>query len=550
MWICLLIAAATVAVYWQVAGFEFVSLDDDRYVWDNPMVTGGLNWQGIRWAFTTNWQANWHPLTWLSLQLDASVGGAKPGVFHITNLALHVCNALLLFALLNSMTGKPWRSGFAAALFALHPLHVESVAWVTERKDVLSTLFWMLTMLAYVGYARSGNKKLYALTMMVFALGLMCKPMLVTLPVVLLMMDYWPLKREQGTRDRRKKGYFNRLLIEKLPMLALSAAACAATLWAQSAGGAVQDFQTHPLGVRVANALVACVTYIRQMIWPANLAAFYPHPGDSLPTWQVVGSGVLLAAVTAAAVRFRRSAPWFCVGWAWYLVTLVPVIGLVQVGGQAMADRYTYVPLVGLFVGAAWALPNLLARTPRPLAAAGVIVLAALAVVAYNQAGCWRNSKALFTHAIEVTAPNPNTYTNVGIVLAGEGDVPGAIELFREAVDMAPDNAFARNNLGFALVQQGNPTQAREHLSAAVELSPREALFHNNLGMAYAELRLLPEALRHFKEAVRLKPWDGRFKSNLEKCIEMLERPSPGISTAAPGKQRNNHEQTQRDPVR
>ncbi len=341
--LCLTLAAITFAVFGQTAGFGFVNYDDNDYVYDNPVVARGLTLKGIVWAFSCH-ASNWHPLTWLSHELDCQLYGLNPSGHHLTNVLLHTATVIALFLVLRQMTGALWRSAFVAAVFAIHPLRVESVAWVAERKDVLSGLFFMLTIGAYVRYARRPwSPARYGLVVLLFALGLMCKPMLVTLPVVLLLLDYWPLQREES---RKLSG----LVLEKLPLLALSAASCVVTLLAQN--GAIQSTELYSMPMRYANALVSGMVYLGQMVWPAGLAVFYPYPHNGLPAWEVALAGMLLAGLSAGAWGRRRKQPWLLVGWLWYLVMLLPVVGVIQVGGQAHADRYTYLPQIGIYVAA------------------------------------------------------------------------------------------------------------------------------------------------------------------------------------------------------
>ena len=412
--ICVALVLLTLVVFWQTLDFSFVDLDDRAFVGSNPYVQQGLNWGSIRWALTSATSGNWQPAVWLSYMLDYQVNGLDPQVFHLTNVALHVANTLLLFGILLSLTGLPWRSAFVAALFAIHPLHVESVAWVAERKDVLSTLFWLLTIWAYVRYVRGQNTARYIVVIAVFALGLMAKPMLVSLPIVLLLMDFWPLRRMAG------KVRLRNLIIEKLPMLVLAAFSCGLTMWAQATGGAVQSLNDYPVGVRLANAGVAYVGYLAKMVWPRGLAVFYPHPGNTLPTWQVAGSYALLTALTALALLWARRRPYLLVGWLWYVISLIPVIGIVQVGAQAMADRYTYVPLIGIFIAVAWLVADLVGAPRRVglvaaaartgLAVVAVSIIAALAVAAHSQVGHWRDTKTLFRHALRVIEIDPKEY--------------------------------------------------------------------------------------------------------------------------------------------
>ena len=348
--VALLVAVATLAVYARVATFDFINLDDPEYVHDNAHVLDGLSREGFVWAFTTTSQANWHPLTWLSLQLDAELGGGSPRVFHATNVLLHVVSAVLLFFLFARMTGSVWRSALVAALFAVHPLHVESVAWITERKDVLSTALGLVACHLWVRSLERARVASRALAVAAYAASLLAKPMLVSLPILLLLFDVWPLRRTEPWR---------RLIVEKAPYIALAAASCVVTSFAQAGGGVMRSLTQYPLQARGANAAVSYVLYLAKAAWPANLSVYYPYPYGGLPAWAVVGAVATLTVVTAVCVRSRSRAPYLLVGWLWYLVSLLPVIGLVQVGSQAMADRYTYVPLIGPFVMLAFGLPDL-----------------------------------------------------------------------------------------------------------------------------------------------------------------------------------------------
>lgn len=537
--ICLGLVVLTAAVYCQVLGFDFTYFDDDVYVSENEVVLRGLSWDGIRWAFSTNWQANWHPLTWVSLMLDAEIGGGSPAVFHATNLLLHIASTLLLFAVLNSGTGLPWRSGFVAALFALHPLHVESVAWVAERKDTLSTFFWMLTMLAYVAYVRSKGEGLvrsrtalclsrlsqsfaptgtYLAMLVLFVLGLIAKPMLVTLPIVLLAMDYWPLGRYQATGNgERARSAFQHLLgliFEKLPLFALGAASSIVTVWAQGTGGAIGDLQSYPVGVRIANAVVSYTGYIGKMIWPHKLAVFYPHPGTSLAWWQVVGAAVLLVALMGLAVKYRKSRPYLAAGWLWYLVTLIPVIGLVQVGDQAMADRYTYVPLIGLFVALTWLAADTLRNRPRLGWVIAAITIAVCSILTYAQVGTWRNSGALFRQAVQATKDNTLAYNNLAYALYKRGETQDAIYYYRRSLRIDPDSGVAHNGLGAALQKAGQHQEALGHFRAAIDLGFRRPGVYSNLGMELLRIGDYDGALRALSQAVELRPTDHRLLYN------------------------------------
>ncbi len=473
--LALVLTLVTLAVYWQVQGHAFVTFDDYQYVVENPHVRHGLTLHGVVWAFTTGYASNWHPLTWLSHMLDCTLYGLNPKGHHFNNLLLHVANALLLFWVLRRMTAALWRSAFVAALFALHPLHVESVAWVAERKDLLSTLFWMMTMGAYVLYVERPGVGRYLSTLLLFALGLMAKPMLVTLPFVLLLLDYWPLGR------RHQSPLW--LIREKLPFLAFTTISSLITFSVQKNWGSVIFIL--PLKDRIANTLVSYVTYIGKMIWPANLACLYPHPLDTLPTWQVVGSLLLLLSISILVVRARGRRPYLPVGWFWYLGTLVPVIGLVQVGPQAMADRYTYVPLIGLFLMIAWtAAETGYKRSALRISLCAGILIPFLAVGSWLQVRSWRTSLTLFEHALAVTRDNLIAHNNLGNIFARQGRFKEARYHLSEALRLNPDHAASHNNLGGVLMQQGQFQEAIAHLSKAVQIDPEMQAAHYNLGIA------------------------------------------------------------------
>jgi tetratricopeptide (TPR) repeat protein len=527
----LLLATVTFAAYWRILGNDFVSYDDDVYVTTNITVRQGFTPESLRWAFSTMHGGNWHPLTWLSHMLDVELYDLKPWGHHLTSLLLHIINTVLLFLILARMTGSPWRSGFVAALFGIHPLHVESVAWVAERKDVLSTLFWILTMWAYVRYTEHPGVRRYLPVVVLFALGLMAKPMLVALPFVLLLLDYWPLKRFSGVKVQSSRFKVavpatntqhltpntlststKRIVLEKAPLFALAAISSVVTFVAQQKGGAVVALDKFSPGVRIADSLVAYVAYLGKMLWPAKLAVFYPHPGPRLPEWQVVGAGVLLTLITGLAIRAGRRRRYVAVGWLWYAVTLVPVIGLVQVGAQSMADRYTYVPMIGLFILAAWGIPDVLSRVmPSPLqrailptAACAVTLL--LAALTCNQTGYWKNDIPLFKHAIKVTGDNYVAELNLGIALEAQGKVKEAVKHYREALRLNPRSVRAHNNMGFAFDEQGRTDAAIAQYREALRLDPRFALAHTNLGNVFAKQGKLEAAIEEYEEAIRLRP--------------------------------------------
>jgi Flp pilus assembly protein TadD len=545
--ICLLLITVTLAVFWQVSNHEFVNFDDDDYVSENPHVQSVLSRQAIIWAFTATRAANWHPLTWLSHMIDCQLYGLNPSGHHLTNVLFHLVNTLLLFLLLNRITGASWRSGFVAALFALHPLHVESVAWVAERKDVLSTLFWMLTLWAYLAYTQRPGVKTYLLIIVSFALGLMAKPMLVTLPCVLLLLDFWPLKRidlgqsasglpathQPSTIAEKPGAQTFRLLLEKTPLFVLAAVSSVVTFIVQQSGGAVGALEIYPVKIRVANALVSYVSYMVKTIWPQNLAVFYPHPGQSLPRWQAAAAGLLLLLISVAVTRVARRQPYLPVGWFWYLGTLVPVIGLVQVGAQAMADRYTYVPLIGLFIMAAWGVPELLARyrlQRTVLVTLATILLVTLLLVSKRQVRHWQNSLALFQHAVEVTADNYVAHDSLGNALAQKGMLEQATIHYLEALRIKPNLVNTQNNLGVALLQQGEINRAMVQYYEALRLKPDSAETRNNLGVALFTLGKLDQAIGHYLTAIKLDPNFAKAHNNLGNALARKGKLDEAIS--------------------
>jgi Tfp pilus assembly protein PilF len=507
----------TVLVYAPVRHFDFVEIDDPVYVRENAHVAGGLTWEGVSWAFTSTHAAYWIPLTWISYMADVDAfGGVNAGGHHVTNLALHVANTLLLFGLLRRTTGALGRSAFVAALFALHPLHVESVAWVTERKDVLSTLFWMLTMWAYVWYVRQPGWRRYVWIVIGVAFGLMAKPMLVTLPFVLLLLDVWPLCR---VAPAAAWPAWKPLVIEKLPLLAVTVAASVVAFLAQQGGGAAPTLDGLPVGLRVQNAAVSYVSYIAKMCWPSDLFVFYPYP-PSISPWAVTGAVTLLLAITAVVVRLRTRAPYLAVGWFWYLGTLVPVIGLVQVGVQAMADRFTYVPLIGLFVMVAWGA-TALAGSSRPrragLVAAAVIVIGASGVQARSQLAYWHDSVPLWTHAVEgALGLDPyHAHVELGRILSSKGRLDEALAHDQVAIRLRPASVEAQHNLGLVLVKLGRIDEAGEHFTAAVRARPDMAEARVSLGQVRAWQGRSGEAIAEYSEAVRLKPELAEVRNNL-----------------------------------
>jgi Flp pilus assembly protein TadD len=522
--VCALLAALDLAVFAPVWHHQFTTYDDPLYIGQNPEVVAGLTWHGVVWAFTTGREANWHPLTWLSHMLDVELFGLTPGPHHVMSLLLHIASTLLLFGVLQRMTGQVGRSAVVAALFGVHPLHVESVAWAAERKDVLSTLFWMLTLWAYVGYVRGPSARRYLAVLGLFGAGLMAKPMLVTLPFVLLLLDFWPLGRmapSPGEREGPTPLIDVRAALgaarEKLPLLALTLASSVVTFLVQRQGGAVARSDILPLWQRVSNAMVSYVAYIGKMLWPTQLAAFYPYPHAPWPWWMTAGSVAMVAAITAGVLLVIRRHPYLSVGWLWYVGTLVPVIGLVQVGSARMADRYTYVPLIGLFIALAWAVPELLARWPPrrvalPIAAS--VVIAVCAVLASLQVRHWQDTVALWTRSVEVTPDDVFLRGYLGNALAQAGRFQEALVHHSEALRLRPGVAETHNNLGFTLANLGRIDEAMAQYAEALRVLPEYAEAHNNLGMALAAQGKIDEALREFLEATRIKPNDAEMHIN------------------------------------
>ena len=511
-----LLAVGTLLLYLHVAQHAFLHFDDHHYVTENPWVRAGLTWPGLAWAFSTNHAANWHPLTWLSHMLDVELFGLSPGPHHVVNAVLHAANAALLFLALLRMTAAPGRSAFVAVLFAVHPLHVESVAWLAERKDVLSTFFGFLMLWAYARYAERPGARRYAAVVVLFALSLLAKPMLVTAPFLLLLLDLWPLGRVAGLSPPASGPHpqaswpARRLVLEKLPLLALSAASCAVTLVAQGGSGAFAG-DALGLGARLGNAALSYLRYLEKTLLPTSLAAFYPHPG-AIPLWQSMGSAVVLVAVTALALRLLRTRPWVAVGWLWFLGTLVPVIGLVQVGAQAMADRYGYLPLVGLFVVVAWEAEALLGRLRSGRAAlwvGAVAVVAVLGVTTWRQILHWTDHETLFRHALAVTADNPRAHEILSGELVRNGKVEEAFLHARETTRLQPRNARVWYNLGVLLREAGRLDEAREALQEALRIDPGDGKAWANLGGVELQSGRTADAERAFREGVRAAPQDA-----------------------------------------
>jgi tetratricopeptide (TPR) repeat protein len=546
--LALVLVAATWVVYWPVKNHEFVAFDDDEYITENWVVRKGLNKESVVWAFTTTYPTYWHPLTWLSIMADVDLFGLDPGRHHLSNVFLHTINALLLFFILFRMSGAMWRSFFVALLFALHPLHVESVAWATARKDVLSTFFLFLAIWVYHGYSKKPAVKRYLLVLMPYGLGLMAKPMLVTLPFVLLLMDFWPLGRlrlPEPAPQKKKKGKTPAveekrgssalsLVLEKLPLLGLALICTLAVSFLRMAGEPFVPFEVRPLTFRVANALVSYVDYLGQMFWPMNLAVYYPFPG-SLPWWEVAGSALLLAAISLGAIRSVSRRPYLLVGWLWYLGMLFPVIGLVQWGlWPATADRFTYVPLIGVFIMVAWGIPEIVGRGKHKevlLAVSGGVAALYFSVFTWFQLSYWQNSITLFTRALEVTENNYIAHNNLGVALKEKGDADSAIRHYREALRIFPFFSLAHANLGNALRDQGKVNEAIIHYQEALKARPKDEVAHHNLGVALAMRGEVDEAIIQFRASIKLYPYHPGSYLNLGLALARENRMDEAIAS-------------------
>ena len=554
--ICIILATIVLAVFRNVPEFGFLGYDDNIYVTKNHHVLAGLTWESMRWAFTSLEAGFWHPLTWLSLMLDQELYGMHAGGYHGTNVLLHLGNTLLLFLALMRMTGAPWRSGLVAALFALHPLHVESVAWIAQRKDVLSTFFWMLTLLCYVRYVEGPGWQRYLPVMVVFILGLMSKAMLVTLPCVLLLLDYWPLGRLRygGSMVNRRRLMINErsisyLLLEKMPLVILSVLSIGLTFYAERGIGAVAALQNLPLDTRIANAFTSYVIYIYMTLWPLDLAVFYPHPG-SLPWWQTVSAFLILGGISACIFFNAKKHPYLAVGWLWYLVTLIPVIGIIQIGAHAYADRYTYVPLIGIFIMSAWIVPgkvNIFWK--RMTWAVAVGALALTGYLSFIHAGYWQNDLTLFRHALTVTEGNyvaeglyatalierrhtqeglvhyqkalaikPNyepAYYGLAVYFQRVGKYDEAILNYRHFLAIDPKHAGAHENLAVIYTQRGDYPKAVFHYREAINIDPTNAALYNKLGNALRKDKREEEAIIAYGEAIRLQPRHAGAHNNI-----------------------------------
>jgi Flp pilus assembly protein TadD len=504
--ICLALAFAAAAVFWQVYAYDFVNFDDPTYVYENPHIQSGITLKSIKWAFTTDRTGYWHPLTWLSFMIDYQLFKFWPGGYHLVNVLFHIIDTLLLFYVLMRMTGAVWPSAFVAAAFALHPLHVESVAWISERKDVLGVFFWLLTMWAYIHYIKRPKAANYLLIVVFLALGLMAKPMLVTLPFALLLLDYWPLERfspKDGKTGLKRSPFY--LLIEKVPLFAIVLASCIATFIAQKVTGAMPATQENGFPFRLANAFISYAKYIEKMIWPAKLAFFYPHPGMNVSVLYAVISAILLLVVTIFILRFAGKHKYLFTGWFWYLGTLIPVIGIVQVGVQAYADRYSYITLTGLFIIISWGAWELFAKFRYKkivLAHLALLAIAAMSICTWFQIRYWRNSLTLYRHALDVTADNYIAHGYMTQPLLDQGRIEEAIWHNSQALRIKPDYLDALNGMGVALHAAGRVDEAIVYYKKAIEIDPHTPEANANLGVALASKGKFTEAARHYEIAM------------------------------------------------
>jgi protein O-mannosyl-transferase len=562
--VCGLLLLLVAIVFARTLQCEFVNFDDDAYVYNNPHVSRGLSGESTVWSFTTFHSCNWHPLTWLSHALDCQLYGTQhPGLHHLTNVVLHAAVVIALFLVLWQMTGGLWPSAFVAAVFAVHPLRVESVAWVAERKDLLSGLFFMLTLAAYLHYVRHPfSWRRYLLVIAMFVLGLMSKPMLVTLPFVLLLLDYWPLGRltdkplaasharwsgsctatpgatvQLSPQQEVSHAPWQRLIAEKLPLLLLAVASSAVTSAAQQQ--ALVPVDVVPVSSRIANALVSYVAYLGQFFYPVGLAAFYPHPQDGLPTWKIAAAAVALIAISAAALLAWRRFPYFFVGWFWYVGMLVPVIGIVQVGSQAMADRYTYLPQIGLCIALAWGAAAVGQTFPSAgqnaayrrwaNAIGSTLLIVTLMACTWRQTSHWQNSETLWAHAVACTPQDASLHDRLGGALADNHKLEAAVAEYHKAIEINPESASAHNNLGKTLAQQGRTDAAAAEHRKAIELKPDYADAHNNLGVILANRGRPDAAATQFRLALKSKPDFALAHSNLAKILTKQGRDDEAI---------------------
>jgi hypothetical protein len=543
--ICIALAIVTFSAYEPILHNSFITFDDDSYIYDNPNITSGLTVKNIVWAFTNIHANNYHPLTSISHMLDCQLFGLHTGGHHLINLVFHIANTALLFFVLYRMTSRIWPSAFVAALFALHPMHVESVAWASERKDVLCAFFWLLTMWTYWRYTQQGGKRKYILTLAMFILGLMSKPMIVTLPCVLLLLDYWPLQRFNQSRERQRPVKVQRLLIEKLPFFLLTGIWSVVTFYVQRSVGLVKDTVHYPLGWRIENAVVSYTAYIGKMFWPFNLSIFYPHPMGTIPLVRTLTAFLLLAVVTILILRKLRSRPYLTVGWFWFIGTLVPVIGLFQVGLQAYADRYTYIPYIGLFIAIIWLLgdlPKIVSRKILYGTLAGLLLFV-LGVKTYIQTMYWQNNYTLYSHAINAVENNWWAYGFLGVAMGKQGEYDKAEENLKKSLELSPDNAAMHYELTKIYLYKSDWKQAiamyekllpplpddmnapRDENRKRFEYPMLRNMYINanvNMAIALKNEGRYAEALKRYKEALRIVPDLKEAKQGIEEVQKLL----------------------------
>jgi len=523
---------ATLAIYGQVIRHHFINLDDANYITENSMVTRGLSLRSIAWAFTAFYASNWHPLTWVSHMIDCQLFGLNAGGHLLVNALIHSANAALVFWFLLRATGARWPSAIVAALFALHPLHVESVAWAAERKDTLSTLFGLVSLIAYVRYAKSPTWKHYALVAIALALGLMAKPMLVTWPFVMLLLDYWPLQRYQDPASATRSSEVRRLILEKIPLFIIIGLSCAITYVAQSHGGAVRTFVDAPIWLRLTNALMAYAKYVWRTFWPHDLALYYPYP-TVFNVWHLIGAAVVLLGFTAFCFTESKRRPYLIVGWLWFLGTFVPVIGMVQVGGQAMADRYHYLPSIGLFIVLVFGFADLASDRQFLARVAPVVTVAALVILTtltFRQVQLWRDTFTLFEHSLGI-APDRNIpiQYNLGLAFADIGKYDEAVAHFEKALEVDPNFVLGLLNMGVTRQKQGRITEAMVFYKQAIKIKPNLPQAHIGLGLGLAAQREFEPAVMELREAARMDPTDADSRRNLGLVLAQMGRISEGI---------------------
>lgn len=519
--VAIVLAVATLIPYLQVVEFDFVSFDDGQYVYDNARVRQGITWDNFRYALTTGEMGTWQPVTILSHMLDCQLFGVNPAAHHAVNVVIHVLASVVLLLALQRLTGALWPSAFVAAVFALHPLHVESVAWISERKDVLSGLFWMLSLYAYAAYAEKPGWLRYASVLLLFALGLMAKPMLVTLPCVLLLLDIWPLNRLRVGKWQT----WMRPTAEKMPLLLLSFAVAGVTFVTQQQGEAVSSLDALPLDVRLLNAIVSYVVYLGKTLWPANLAVYYPHPQDAIPLWQVMSAGLLLVVMSIAAIALLSRAPYIAVGWFWYLGALVPVIGIVQVGTQAYADRYTYLPMIGLTIAVAWTARDWLPEKSRWITAkwtVSALLIAAMGFLTWHQTSVWRDTLTLFDHAARIVPKNVLANYKVAMALEEEGAIAEAEEAYRRVLAIDPAHAEARVGLSGLLMARGEIPEMARVLEEGLKHDPDNSKLHNELGVALLNLGQYEQAVAHLAQAYALDPESVETTNNYATALLLV----------------------------